>query len=603
MFKPNVLRNLLLWLPAIVGMGICYAPSASANPASRQAPTGMERMPSFSQLEEGKPANSAAQVTSVSQLSDVKPTDWAFPALQSLVERYGCIAGYPDGTFRGSRPMTRYEFAAGLNACMDRINELIAAATSDLVTKEDLETLRRLQEEFAAELATLRGRVDALEARTAKLEAQQFSTTTKLSGLVFFNLTGAGSPGTVRAEGDNIFNAGFTGLPKPADRLIDRNPSITFSALAWLTLNTSFTGRDNLVTQLAVGNGISPANLYGSAGLFNTFGTPFTDQTAFENNGGFLRGQNIEASTQVVIREFFYSFPATNNIQVVVGPRVNWYRYFDNNRYNFFLFGSSSFNSGGSTLLNGLDRGSGAVVLWDISPQLKFNVGYLGSSTEFVPTITPFNSASDPRANQGLFGGLNTITAELTFRPIPDAAVRLLYTRTNFALPPGGGLIGTEPIYGIAADTVTVPGILSPLGNAASDTFSVNFDWQLAKGFGIFGRYGYATSNLYRPSGLGYVGNIGAQAYHVGLAFPDLGKPGALATFSYLVPYTVTNGRNFLASGAGNGGKQYELEFTYYYPLSDNVGIAPAFYIIAEPNNFSSNPPIYVGNFRTQFSF
>jgi uncharacterized protein involved in exopolysaccharide biosynthesis len=36
------------------------------------------------------------QVTSVTQLSDVRPTDWAFQALQSLVERYGCIAGYPD---------------------------------------------------------------------------------------------------------------------------------------------------------------------------------------------------------------------------------------------------------------------------------------------------------------------------------------------------------------------------------------------------------------------------------------------------------------------------------------------------------------------------
>jgi hypothetical protein len=43
-----------------------------------------------------------AQVTFVSQLSDVQPTDWAFPALQSLVERYGCIAGYPDGTYRGN---------------------------------------------------------------------------------------------------------------------------------------------------------------------------------------------------------------------------------------------------------------------------------------------------------------------------------------------------------------------------------------------------------------------------------------------------------------------------------------------------------------------
>ncbi|MFO5528716.1 MAG: iron uptake porin, partial [Cuspidothrix sp.] len=71
------------------------------------------------------------QVTSVSQLSDVQPNDWAFQALQSLVERYGCIAGYPNGTFRGNRALSRYEFAAGLNACLDRVNELIATAASD----------------------------------------------------------------------------------------------------------------------------------------------------------------------------------------------------------------------------------------------------------------------------------------------------------------------------------------------------------------------------------------------------------------------------------------------------------------------------------------
>src|SRR4028118_560186 len=103
------------------------------------------------------------QVTSVSQLSDVRPTDWAFQALQSLVERYGCIAGYPDGTFRGNRAMTRYEFAAGLNACLDQITKLIGSSTANFVTQEDLAVLQRLQEEFAAELASLRGRVDALE--------------------------------------------------------------------------------------------------------------------------------------------------------------------------------------------------------------------------------------------------------------------------------------------------------------------------------------------------------------------------------------------------------------------------------------------------------
>ena len=85
---------------------------------------------------EGKNQNSLSQVTSVSQFSDVQPTDWAFQALQSLVERYGCIAGYPNATYRGNRALTRYEFAAGLNACLDRVNELIATATADLVTNK-----------------------------------------------------------------------------------------------------------------------------------------------------------------------------------------------------------------------------------------------------------------------------------------------------------------------------------------------------------------------------------------------------------------------------------------------------------------------------------
>lgn len=92
------------------------------------------------------PNNAAGQATSVSQLSDVKPTDWAFQALQSLVERYGVITGYADGTFKGNRPLTRYEFAAGLNAALNRINELIGTSTTDLVKREDLDTLKKLQE-------------------------------------------------------------------------------------------------------------------------------------------------------------------------------------------------------------------------------------------------------------------------------------------------------------------------------------------------------------------------------------------------------------------------------------------------------------------------
>jgi carbohydrate-selective porin OprB len=82
-----------------------------------------------------------------------------------------------------------------------------------------------------------------------------------------------------------------------------------------------------------------------------------------------------------------------------------------------------------------------------------------------------------------------------------------------------------------------------------------------------------------------------------------LGKEGALLTLSYVRPFAVLDGRNFLVSGGGDGGVQYEFEATYYFPLTDNIAIAPAFYVIENPNNFSNNPTIYVGNLRTQFSF
>ena len=62
------------------------------------------------------------QVTSVNQFSDVLPTDWAYQALSNLVEKYGCVAGFPNGKYKGGQAMTRYEAAALLNACLDRVS-------------------------------------------------------------------------------------------------------------------------------------------------------------------------------------------------------------------------------------------------------------------------------------------------------------------------------------------------------------------------------------------------------------------------------------------------------------------------------------------------
>lgn len=214
---------------------------------------------------------SEEQVTSISQFSDVKPTDWAYQALSNLIERYGCVAGYPDGTYKGARAMTRFEAAALLNACLDRVTE---------VTDE----LKKLMAEFEKELAILKGRVDGLEAKVGELEANQFSTTTKLKGLATFVVGGAS-------------NTGF-------------GDEVTFNYDVRLTFDTSFTGKDLLRTTLRSGNFANSAFGNGNTTL----------EVAFqEETGG--RGTTSGQDT-VGINRLFYQFPVGDGLTATFGAKV-----------------------------------------------------------------------------------------------------------------------------------------------------------------------------------------------------------------------------------------------------------------------------------------
>ncbi|MFL0761387.1 MAG: iron uptake porin, partial [Prochlorococcus sp.] len=157
----------LLVAPAALGL---IAPMAA-----NAADLNISGMSDYSDSAVSSYSTSGDQVTSINQFADVQPYDWAYQALSNLIERYGCVAGYPSGSYLGNRAMTRFEAAALLNACLDRVTE---------VTDE----LRRLLKEFEQELAVLKGRVDGLEARVGELEATQFSTTTKLEGQASFVL-------------------------------------------------------------------------------------------------------------------------------------------------------------------------------------------------------------------------------------------------------------------------------------------------------------------------------------------------------------------------------------------------------------------------------
>ena len=277
-------------------------------------------------------AASGEQVTSISQFSDVYPTDWAYQALSNLIERYGCVAGYPNGTYRGNRAMTRYEAAALLNACLDRITE---------VTDE----LKRLMKEFEKELAILKGRVDGLEARVGELEATQFSTTTKLKGKTTFVL-GANSFGGDayvreqfgrsvhrRQSYDNVESFSYTDLNgdekdnpfyqearfgyKMADEANQYLGAFTFNYDQHLDFLTSFTGKDLLKIKLRSGNFQNSAFIAASTGiqllLGGTYGTMSGLETAFDEN-------NVK--NNVVLNRVFYKFPVGENFTVTAGGVV-----------------------------------------------------------------------------------------------------------------------------------------------------------------------------------------------------------------------------------------------------------------------------------------
>ncbi len=211
---------------------------------------------------------SAEQVTNITQFSDVQPTDWAYQALSNLVARYGCVAGYPDGTYRGGRAMTRFEAAALLNACMDRVTE-----TTD--------ELRKLLVEFQQELIVLRARVDGLDAKVGVLEATQFSTTTKLKGEVNFMLGGVPSLDT--NDGGNVGNTAF-------------NYDLR------LNFDTSFYGKDLLRTRLRSGN-------------FNS--DPFGSSSSL-----FKLDKAESTDNSVEIDRLYYQFPVSESVTLTAGALV-----------------------------------------------------------------------------------------------------------------------------------------------------------------------------------------------------------------------------------------------------------------------------------------
>ena len=543
--------NLIRWSPVILGM-LSMLPTGilaeTAIPDTELMLNRLEQINRYSQEGQGDTEDALGQVTSISQLSDVQPTDWAFQALQSLVERYGCIAGYPDGTYRGQRAMTRYEFAAGLNACLDRINELISAATGDLASREDFATVQRLQEEFAAELSVLRGRVDALEARTAELEANQFSTTTKLEGVVVMAMADAwGNKREVDAQ-------------------------TIFAQRTRLELNTSFSGRDLLFTRLQI-SGIN---------TFSANVTPSPEGDLFFASGPYGEGGNT-----VELDALKYEFPIGEKISGVLvanagatddfAPTINPFFDGDGNLGSVSTFGTRP-------SINYYLDGAGAGFAYQLNDSIALNVGYLASD------------AGSPERGSGLFNGPYGLLGQLTLTPSDRLQMGLTYIHSyNNPIGTGSNAANIADPEGLSRRT-GIDDILKTVNNSYG--FAAN--WLVSDRLALGGWVGYtAQRSLNSPSGLRR-GDQKIWNWAVTLGFPDLFQEGNLGGIIVGMEPKVTEASGGLPKDRDTS---LHLEAFYQWQINDFITITPAVIWITKPDHNDRNSDLVIGTVRTTFSF
>ncbi|MBW4568954.1 MAG: iron uptake porin [Tolypothrix carrinoi HA7290-LM1] len=583
MKKP--LWNVFKLSPLVVAASFLAANSAN----SAQVKAEQEQTTSVSQL--SQEANSIGQVTSVSQFSDVQPTDWAFQALQSLVERYGCIAGYPNGTYRGNRAMTRYEFAAGLNACLDRVNELIATATADLVTKEDLATLQRLQEEFSAELATLRGRVDALEARTAELEANQFSTTTKLNGEVIFNVADVFTEERVLPYGFNQGDFSPANLASPAAisaRIQQLNPGFTtaqanairdaygtanytnstrdtagntvFADRVRLNFDTSFTGTDRLRVRLQARN-ISPFDT-------SRTGTNLT-RLGFDGDEG----------NAVQIDDLFYQFNLSSAVRVnISAARSEFFDFVDTVNPALSSSGNGAISRYGrfSPIYRQAAEGAGITIILAPRGPITATVGYQA------------NTGENPDLGRGIINGSYSAFGQLAFKPSPAFTIAATYARTYQNSEGGVNLFSSTGNFNANR----------PFGNFATSANNYGIEALIrpSSKFTLAGWAGYTTAEAEAGPFVG--ANADIFYWAASLALQDFGRQGSTLGILFGQPPTVTS-----SDVIEDRDTTYHLEGLYKLQLNDNIAITPGVLVIFSPEGNDNNDTTYVGTLRTTFTF
>ena len=575
----NLFQQLLL-APAALGL---LAPIA-AQAADVSSLSGAPAASAYSAQQDTdafRAWQSQNQVTSVSQFSDVQPTDWAYQALSNLVERYGCVAGYPDGTFKGKQALSRFEAAALLNACLDRVTE---------VTDE----LRRLQKEFGKELAVLKGRVSGLEAKVGKLEATQFSTTTKLQGDTYWSLGGLSF-----GSGNNVAPNGTNGTNTNAQTA----GGLAFNYDLRLNLSTSFTGKDLLYTRLRAGNyTTSPFN-------GTTYKLASLDR-AFAPTGG----DNV-----FNLDRLYYRFPSGKELTFIVGPRM---RNTEALAITPFYYGDlevlDNFRVFGAPGVYNKATGGGAAVIW--KQNVKKGNPYFAASLSYV-------------APSAQAGALNATGGIMNNQSSSNVTTQIGYQADQWKATFGWRYGQCGQAASRAQDSTQAAGATEacPTNFSAatvdSNSFALGLAWTPKKSGTIvpsistgWGYTAYNQTGISAPdSTTGVQGttaitgqllatNIAAtQSWTVALQWKDAFIKGNSAGMAVGQPNFVTSLRNGATPQDGN----YAWEWWYKFQVTDNISVSPALFYLSNPSSagaatsttVNSGANVFGGVVVAQFKF
>jgi hypothetical protein len=251
-------------------------------------------------------APAMAQVTSVIQLRDVQPTDWSYQAISNLISRYGCVAGFPNGTFQPGQPATRAQLAALTSACLDRISEYQSAADAALAAA--------LRAQFSKEIAATNTRVSALEVAAAQ-KAQGVGNYLGLGVLLnkqgvdgggyTANRTISGATLQARYAVKNFRNQNAVSIRPYLNAVAGPNSNIGTAGGAMVSYDWS----------IARKAGVSAANIYAGAGYQVPFAndTQANFQSAIGDRGQVVLALGVEGRiTNSLVGFADLKFPTTN---------------------------------------------------------------------------------------------------------------------------------------------------------------------------------------------------------------------------------------------------------------------------------------------------